>query len=211
MFAFFKSSLRRPHDETPFRSIPLRLCLFPSIQAHAQCGVHCGTERWKVKTLTDSTVGNIDPAEITKTINWFRTRTRPESLPNTRRLVGIETMTFKVKGRVVAFKREGGSHGDRDFHVVIAQLNNPSKTMVVEFADPECASVCGSEFLSQIKQARQDFIDQVGQPTGTFKEPDERIVIEVIGIGFFDRLHGQRGMAPSGIEIHPVLSMRVIP
>jgi hypothetical protein len=62
-----------------------------------------------------------------------------------------------------------------------------------------------------MRQARQDFIDNVGQPTGSFKVPDENIVIEVIGIGFFDRLHGQRGMAPSGIEIHPVLSMRVVP
>jgi hypothetical protein len=182
------------------------LCL----QVNAQCGVHCGTERWKVKTLTDSTVGNIDSDEITKTINWFRTRTRPANLPDTRRLVGIETMTFKVKGKVIAFKREGGAHGDRDFHVVLAQVNNLSKTMVVEFADPGCAGVCGSTFLDRMSQARQDFIDKVGQPTGSFKEPDEDIVIEVIGIGFFDRLHGQRGMAPSGIEIHPVLSMRVV-
>jgi len=182
-----------------------------SIPIYAQqCGVHCGTERWKVKTLTDSTVGNIDPDEVVKTINWFRTRTRPNSLPNNTRLIGIETMTFKVRGKVIAYKREGGVHGDRDFHVVLAQVNNLSKTMVVEFADPECANVCSSTFLSQMQQARQDFIDNVGQPTGSFKEPDEDIVIEVIGIGFFDRLHGQRGMAPSGIEIHPVLSMRVV-
>lgn len=186
------------------------LLLLLTLQANAQCGVHCGTERWKVKTLTDSTIGNIDADEIVKTINWFRTRTRPASLPNTRRLVGIETMTFKVTGKVLAYKREGGAHGDRDFHVILAQVNNLSKTMVVEFADPECSNVCSSTFLSQMEQARQDFIDNVGQPTGSFKEPDEDIVIEVIGIGFFDRLHGQRGMAPSGIEIHPVLSMRVV-
>jgi len=28
-----------------------------------------GTERWRVKTLTDTTVGNIDPDEVTGTIN----------------------------------------------------------------------------------------------------------------------------------------------
>ena len=25
------------------------------------------------------------------------------------------------------------------------------------------------------------------------------------GVGFFDRLHGQAGVAPNGIELHPVL------
>ena len=60
------------------------------------------------------------------------------------------------------------------------------------------------------RQAREDFVATFGQPTGKFKETDEAVIIEVVGIGFFDRLHGQRGMAPSGIEIHPVLRMRVI-
>jgi hypothetical protein len=90
------------------------------------------------------------------------------------------------------------------------QITSP-RTMVIEFPDPECSNVCSSTFLERIRQARQYFIDQVGQPTGSFKEPDDPIVIEVVGIEFFDRLHGQRGMAPRGIEIHPVLSMRVIP
>jgi len=64
----------------------------------APCGVHCGTERWKVKTLTDSTVGTIDPAETPKTITNLRGRTRPAILPNTTRVNGAETFTFKVKG-----------------------------------------------------------------------------------------------------------------
>jgi len=177
-----------------------------SIQVTAQCGVHCGTERWRVKTLTDTTVDNIEPEEVSRSINWFRTRTRPASLPNNTRLIGVETMTFRVRGQVLHYKREP----DKDFHVVIAQTKNHNRTMVIEFADPQCERVCSSTFLEQMRQARQDFIDQVGQPTGSFKEPSEPIIIEVVGIGFFDRLHGQRGMAPSGIEIHPVISMRVV-
>ena len=26
------------------------------------------------------------------------------------------------------------------------------------------------------------------------------------GVGFFDRIHGQTGVAPNGIELHPVVS-----
>jgi len=112
----------------------------------------------------------------------------------------------------MAYKREGGAHGDKDFHVVIGQrVNHVMRTMVVEFEDPQCADVCSSTFLQQISDARQAFIENVGQPTSSFKTPLQKIVIEVVGIGFFDRLHGQRGMAPNGIEIHPVLSMRVVP
>jgi hypothetical protein len=75
------------------------------LSVSAQCGTHCGTERWRVKTLTDSTVDNIDPTEVPKSINWLRTRTRPQSLPDTRRLIGIETMTFRVRGVVLSFKK----------------------------------------------------------------------------------------------------------
>jgi hypothetical protein len=28
------------------------------------------------------------------------------------------------------------------------------------------------------------------------------------GVGFFDKKHGQRGIAPNGVELHPVLSFR---
>jgi hypothetical protein len=69
-------------------------------------------------------------------------------------------------------------------------------------------------FLQCMKQATEDFIAQFGEPpppSSDFAEPDTLKTIEVIGVGFFDRMHGQRGRArPSGIEIHPVLSMTVI-
>jgi hypothetical protein len=182
--------------------------LLSALTAYGQtCGVHCGTERWAVKTLTDSTVGTIDPSEVTKTINWFRTRARPAHLPETTRLVGVERMTFKVVGVVMTFKLED----DKDFHVVLAQSNNHSKTMIVEFADPQCDHVCSSSFLDKMRQAREAFIAQFGQPTTTFQDQAHPIKVEIIGVAFFDRMHGQRGRAlPSGIEIHPVLSFRVV-
>jgi hypothetical protein len=190
-----------------FRLSLIIALLLSALTAYGQtCGVHCGTERWKVKTLTDTTVNTIDQTEVTKTINWLRTRTKPASLPNTRRLVGIETMTLKVTGVVMTFKKEDN---DNDFHVVIAQANNHSKTMIIEFPDPQCADVCSSGFLQRIQQARQAFIDKFGQPTSQFQDQAHPVRVEIVGIGFFDRSHGQRGRAlPSGIEIHPVLSFR---
>lgn len=179
-----------------------------SIPISAQdCGVHCGAERWKVKSLTDGWIEYLDETEVPKTINWLRTRTRPSSLPNSHRLIGIETMTFRVRGVVLSFKKED----DQDFHVVIAQSNNHSRTIIIEFKDPQCTEVCSSEFKDQIVQARNDFIAKFGTPTTSFTELDDPVLIEVVGVGFFDRMHGQRGRAlPSGIELHPIISFKVV-
>jgi hypothetical protein len=31
--------------------------------------------------------------------------------------------------------------------------------------------------------------------------------VKIVGVGFFDKIHGQRGVAPNGIELHPVLGI----
>jgi len=179
--------------------------LWTSLASAQQCGVNCGTERWKVKSLTDTTVNLVDFDPTVKTINWLRTR--PDSFPNTRRLVGIETMTFKVRGVVLKFKLED----DRDFHVVIAQSNNHARTMIVEFPNVECSEVCHSQFADLIRQARADFVARFGEPTESFTTLDHPIRVEVVGVGFFDRMHNQTGRAlPSGIELHPVIGFRVL-
>lgn len=47
-----------------------------------------------------------------------------------------------------------------------------------------------------------------GQPT--FKTKIRTKKARLIGVGFFDRLHGQTGVAPNGIELHPLLSIESI-
>jgi hypothetical protein len=32
----------------------------------------------------------------------------------------------------------------------------------------------------------------------------------VVGVAFFDTKHGQTGVAPNGIELHPILSFRCL-
>jgi len=32
-------------------------------------------------------------------------------------------------------------------------------------------------------------------------------LVRVTGVGFFDYVHGQSGVAPNGIELHPVLDV----
>ena len=39
------------------------------------------------------------------------------------------------------------------------------------------------------------------------EKSEARPLVRISGVGFFDYLHGQRGVAPNGIELHPVLSV----
>jgi hypothetical protein len=74
-----------------------------------------------------------------------------------------------------------------------------------------CANVYSSSFLDQIRKAREDFIARFGEPTKKFKKQNPPVLVEVIGVGFFDRMHNQRGRAlPSGIELHPVISFKAL-
>jgi hypothetical protein len=44
----------------------------------------------------------------------------------------------------------------------------------------------------------------------TFKTKIRTAKATLIGVGFFDHLHGQTGVAPNGIELHPVLSIEFV-
>jgi hypothetical protein len=47
-------------------------------------------------------------------------------------------------------------------------------------------------------------------PGVTFKAAIKPIRVRITGVGFFDRLHGQMGVAPNGIELHPVLDVQLM-
>ena len=66
--------------------------------------------------------------------------------------------------------------------------------------------------LSDITMARNDFLANFSQPLiGNFT-PGNGKKVEVEGVAFFDRMHNQTGRAlPSGLELHPVVSFKVIP
>jgi hypothetical protein len=42
--------------------------------------------------------------------------------------------------------------------------------------------------------------------TSDFKPTNRRVVVR--GVGFFDYFHGQTGMAPDDLELHPVTGLR---
>jgi hypothetical protein len=92
---------------------------------------------------------------------------------------------------------------DSDFHVVIAGTSGA--TMIAEFPDPACVSQ--RLYRPQIATARQMFVQRFGMPPSTHFVT-LRGQATLTGVAFWDVLHGQRGVAPSGVELHPVLELQ---
>jgi hypothetical protein len=158
----------------------------------------CGTARWDVKTLTDAAVGSVDFTARGATVEELTALPVPGPIQIHTPRYPTETRTYRVSGRLVGFKLET----DSDIHVVIAGTSGA--TMIVEIPDPGCV---GTVKHAEMNQARADFIRAFGRPLRQFNRPAGAPQLGVVGVLFFDVIHGQVGVAPNGVELHPVLAV----
>jgi hypothetical protein len=153
-----------------------------------------------VKTLQDDAGKALDLSNIVNTtVTALRSKTVLRG-PNGSRGSGVESTFYEVRARLVSAKLEE----DDDIHLVIKGITT-SGTMIVEFPlSPTCTANATTAAKARMKNARNAFGDACGVPgVSTFTKLQGRATIR--GIGFFDFLHGQTGVAPNGIELHPVL------
>jgi hypothetical protein len=72
--------------------------------------------------------------------------------------------------------------------------------------DPGCAA--GSAVSATLARIREEFVARFGEPV---PERFERVrgtpTVRITEVLFFDVLHGQRGVAPNSVELHPVLGL----
>ena len=170
------------------------IVLFTSLHLSAQCGV----ERWSVKTGTDADVGLVNLNSTTSTtITNMRAFTAPNPIPANNRVSPAETTVWVINATLTLFKLES----DSDYHLVIQDASG--NTMITEIPMPSCVGA-GSPFLTGIQNARAQFDAQF---TATTSFQTANIPVQVTGVGMFDFLHGQTGVAPNGIELHPVLNI----
>jgi hypothetical protein len=160
--------------------------------AHATATQACGVERWRVKILADEDRGSISWSPETTSIASLRQIPAPRAaLPATRRIAPHELTLYRVRAVI----RQVVPEQDGDWHVVLADPDHIGETLVTEIPDSACALGSGHE--GDYAAARRSLR---GIPRGA--------LVELDGIGFFDYLHGQRGMAPNGFELHPVVAIR---
>jgi hypothetical protein len=158
----------------------------------------CGVERWSVKTGTDADVGKVNLSNSSSnTIVTMRSWTAPSPIPSNNRVSPFETTEWVLNATLTQYKLEG----DSDYHLVLSDASG--NTMIAEIPLPACVG-SGSPFLSGITNARTEFNARF-TPTTSFQTAN--IPVQIKGVGMFDFLHGQTGVAPNGIEIHPVLDI----
>ena len=164
-------------------------------------GLACGVERWFVKTLSDQDAGSVNVSTVTpisiRELNGFATHCSGLS---ERRTFAEEFKVFEVTGQITFVAHED----DRDYHVVLEDLNAPGFTVVSELADILCAGAVISPHFSSLSAA-----DAMWRMLLDGRSPTSLVgaTVRVRGVGFYDFAHGQRGRSQNCIELHPILSI----
>ena len=159
----------------------------------------CGVERWAVKTGTDADAALVSLSPQSTTVATMRSWPAPGTIPANNRVSPYETSVWTVNATLVEYKLED----DSDYHIVIK--DDAGNTMVTEIPYSGCVG-SASPFAASIANARAKF-DAAFTATGSFQFAN--VPVQVTGPGMFDFLHGQTGVAPNGIEIHPILDITI--
>jgi hypothetical protein len=162
----------------------------------------CGVERWSVKTGTDADAGLIN-LSVTQpnTIATLRSWTAPNPIPANNRVAPYETTVWVLNATLTQFKLEN----DSDIHLVLQDASG--LTMIAEIPSPGCVG-SSSPLSAGISNARSEFQAKY-TPTTSFQTVN--VPVRVTGVGSVDFLHGQTGVAPNGIELHPVIDIQFNP
>jgi hypothetical protein len=169
----------------------------------------CGVERWSVKVGTDPDAGLVDLNNPVRTtiaaLAALTPPADPPGPPDNARIAPTETTVYTVYATMTVYKKET----DVDYHIV---LQDGSNTMIAEIPSPACILAQGpngrilssSPFAQGIMDSRAKFDARF---TATTFFQTANIPVRVTGVGFFDFIHGQTGVALNGIELHPILSI----
>jgi hypothetical protein len=178
----------------------LFLCI--NVIASAQCG----KERWNVKTLSDKDTQKVDFKHIIKTtVNSQVNLPKPVKIPKNLPRQNTEYNVYAIDCYIIEYKMEE----DNDIHIVLRDLKT-NATMVAEVPSPLCPEVQKTSSYKQFEELYNWFTLNIGKPGSSFKTLSKPMKVRITGVGFYDFIHGQRGMAPNGREIHPVLSITPI-
>jgi hypothetical protein len=146
----------------------------------SSAAITCGVERWTVKTLQDRP--RLLPVRST-TVAHLVSLARPATVPSAR--LPFERHLFSVVAAVTLVRVEA----DQDLHLV---LQSGRKHMIAEAPNaPLCTPKATALRKRQMRAARSKV----------------RICsrARIVGVAFWDYFHGQTGVAPNAIELHPIL------
>jgi hypothetical protein len=172
-------------------------------------------ERWAVKTAADADAQALTgQAPTPTTVAELRAQAVPALLPPDGRSDGVEKTVWQLAATLARYHSES----DGDYHLVIADDQN--NTIIAEIPNPGDITA-PSYFAAQITNARTAFdnhfqiAEDISQPSppaaqvpaGAQQVQQVGVPVTVTGLGYFDFNHGQDGVAPNAIELHPVINI----
>src|SRR6266853_2213069 len=147
----------------------------------------CGVERWAVKTLTDTDVGRIirtpRNSSIPELIALHNGTPFPHAFLNAHansRIAPFEARIVILKAVLLGYRLEH----DEDFHLILADSDNTSRTLVAELPAPHC--VGNSNFSLRLGIMRSYLIDHFGHPGPHTVRLTNPPLIVIRGVVFFD-------------------------
>jgi hypothetical protein len=161
-----------------------------------------GKERWEVKTLQDTAAVNVDYENVIPTTISFLSNIDPGFNPNLEAEFhrhDNEKIVYQIKNCKIDTVRNE-SKADGDYHLVLKQ---GSLTMIGEIPDFHCQNNEESGAIEVFKKVRTDF-----QPLLNGKHYRDH-TYDITGVAFFDPPHHQTGRSKNGIELHPILEIKI--
>jgi hypothetical protein len=168
----------------------------------ARAAIRCGEERWAVKTLSDAAAPYVNYRARHVSVDHLRRLPRPTVGYNSPRIRPYEYRSYRIHVRLKAAALED----DHDIHLVVAQPHHRKHTMILELPDTHCKGAAGSIKRHAMWRSRRRFIADCGTIGTSFRRLHGRAIVK--GVAFFDFDHGQTGIAPNAIELHPLLRFR---
>lgn len=183
----------------------------------AACG---GTDRWDVKDGSDAGAAHVIPKIVDGITILDLNQLDPQPIGADGRMQE-ERVKYRISGILRLFKHET----DSDYHVVItddpAAPYSTGHSLVIELPDPQCVSGAhqqfgASQFMPELQEAKSDFEAATRNLPNDKDLGSRNIPITVVGVLFFDFMHGQTGHSlpheshdadrrKKVVELHPVL------
>lgn len=163
------------------------------------------TYRWLVRSGSDPDAGRVKEIPVITTVEELRRLPRPKNAPSptktypdydARRAADVEITVYQVEAKIVSC-----SAGQRLIHLFLQGKSGEAMSAccpMAEFVDPN------NRWLKEIVMVHHQITDKL-QPERRRKACQYSACIT--GIGFFNRSTSS-DMAPSGIELSPVLNIK---
>ena len=159
-----------------------------------------GVARVVMKPLegTDADRNRVSSTVVSTTVAALRTKPKPSTYPRNNRVTTTEFHIWALTAYLTQYRQEsdGGIH--------LAIKDSAGRRMIAELPYGSCVPST-SRWRAANLSARSAFGHTYAVSTSWHYV---RRLMDLRGVGFMDTVHGQTGVAPNGVELHPVIYVR---